>query len=699
MTDLIARAIVQAVDNFSGPMARMAASAAKFHDRVRRDMVHASHLTNSATLGLGSRALGLGAAMHSFWSKEYDWDRLIHQYKAISEVSEETFASMTARITEVSDKFGVSRIELLGAAKAWVEIGGKADAVIPILERVTETSKIMGVSIAEALTESRALLIAFGQDANNADNVLDMENFFLVASKSIKGGGHALLEAMKNAAPVAGALHLPKEETAAMLSTIIDANFQPGEAGRAVKTGIMRLAAPTKDQISEMRAAGVDVSKLFNFDFAKIKNGGALAEAMRGAGLPINGNVMSAINGVLGGLEGGGGIYQAQDALQEKLASLLGIKKGDARNRQILQKIIQQHMQRAVKGINTDELFKLQSQPLSFFTRVFGKEHGAKWLELLRNEAKYRERLNKIVSEKDGAIQRKSKIFFEGFAFEWDRLKVSIENFMGAVGSSGIRGDLASVFRSMSSGFNALQKMDPDVLKMGVYGAAGLSAAPLIAWLLKNPLAKVLAGGGIASLIFGADFGKLFDSPDRLDARGPLGESSTLMGPNAPMRQLLDATVGVFQETAGLANDLYREVAALFNLDTSDSLLLDGLRMLVSTLKDARGEIERMRELGLLKWLGDSNKESSGRSDWGLLDPLVNWGKGTWRGQGYRDEYNYVPASGLTPLHLLPLQVEGQAEVRVRIIPPDGWRALMEGGGAVRVPLKTGSSMPDVVAP
>ena len=92
---------------------------------------------------------------------------------------------------------------------------------------------------------------------------------------------------MKNAAPIAAKLHITKEELAALISVGVAEGFQPGEIGRGLKTVPMRLMAPSKDALAQMRAANIDMVKLYGLDLEKTRDTSPLERALAGSGLKI----------------------------------------------------------------------------------------------------------------------------------------------------------------------------------------------------------------------------------------------------------------------------------------------------------------------------------------------------------------------------------------------------------------------------
>lgn len=683
-----ARAVISATDNASGVFRSIGAAGEAAFRRLSQAggvvtnlrgnlsaMQHKLHSTQALSMAMPS-ALSVGSLGHN----QYEWDRATTQFKAISEVAPDTYRAIESEVLRVSNAFGINKLELLDAAKGWVEIGGKAEAVVPVLEGVAKSAKIAGVGIKETLVETRGLLMAFGMDTNNAENILDMENFFLVASKMVKGGGHALTEAMKNAAPVAGGMaHMTKERTAAWLSTMIDGNFAPGEAGNAIKTGLMRLYAPSKDTMLEMRAAGIDREKLFTTDAAKVKNWQSLAERMRAQGMNVSAGVEKVLKAELGGYDGKRSFNQVSDRLMKGLGSTLGLKKGDAQNRRLVQKMIDQHMANSFDQINEDELFKLRNAPKQAFIKIFGKEHGAKWWELVQNAVKARQREAEIEHQKVDAITRKSAIYFQGFAAEWDKVKTSWDNMLASTGGGQINKDLASLFRGVSSFFRDLHRTDPETVRALFYAGSAFASLPVAAVFLGSLAVvigaltspAILAVGAISAL--GVAFYAAYKNWEDLKA--------AFMGDKEARDRLMGR--GRYDK------DAERHSVFDFNMPKNH---------------DSMGWWERLTT----------------RNPRLVADPTGQGGVYTDEASSRYSLPRHVAGANSEPIRLLrdaapdqwggryaqqgPVEVtgtvSGRMESEIRIIAPEGFSAYVsrKSGGDVSGPLNTGKSMPDTGA-
>lgn len=531
MSVMQATAIISARDLASAVFARVAANARAASGRYASAtgaFAAASHKMHGALSIAMPAALGVGAFGHD----QVEWDRAVHQYRAISELAPDAFAKVERAIMSVSNATGVNKMELLEAAKGWQELGNSPESYIKNAEIAARTSRITGVSVAEQMKESSALLRAFGADLNDPKQFQHYEEVYLVASKGMKGGAHAFGEAMQSWAPVAAGLGLTFEQAAAFAQTL-GGQFDPSAIGNALKTGMMRLAAPVPKSKAMLQSMGIDPTSFGNFDESKLRNGGALVAALKGSGaFTVTPRVARMIQKELASADLSQGIDPVMERLNEKLVKGFGGKKVSAQDRKILQATLLNFFSSAMTGLDPKKFFETfapLSKNVAFMAQVFGKEHAAKFMDLLKQAAHYSENLERIMEHSPGALERKWSIFGDGFAFQWQRATAAVDNFMNSVGGSGIRGDMENTFKSIAELFTSMQSMNPETLRGLFYVFAGIAAlAPLgyvitgivsslklLAGIAASPIVLTIAGGYLLYEVW-QNWDKLTKSKDKI---------------------------------------------------------------------------------------------------------------------------------------------------------------------------------------
>lgn len=511
---LTATALITARDEASGVFRRVAQSAAAasgVYSKAAGSFAAASHkLNGTAALTM---AMPSALALSSFGHNQYEWDAAIHQYQAISEIDSGQLEEMKRRIVSLSDATGVSRMDLLAAAKGWQELGNSPETFIKNAEVAARTSRVTGITVSEQMKESSALMRAWGHSMKEADTFKHYEEVYLVASKGMKGGAEAFGEAMKSWAPVAAGLGLTFEQASAFAQSL-GGQFQAPEIGNALKTGMIRLAAPVPKAKAMLDAAGIDPTDIFSYDFDKAKDPEALIRALKGTGsFTITPAIENLIRKDLASFDLSEGLDPLSEKLNTHLVQALGGHKVSAMDRKILQASLLNFFSAAASDLDPEKFFKAfapLSKTVGFMSTVFGKEHAAKFMDLLKQLDHYRENLDNTINHAPGALERKWSIFSnENYALAFDRMREGWNNMMGGIGGSGITKDLIGVFDSMSNFFTQAQDWDPATLRGVFWGVAGIAAlAPagyilsgiassvqLISTLATNPITIVVAGG------------------------------------------------------------------------------------------------------------------------------------------------------------------------------------------------------------
>lgn len=528
MSFMQATAVITAIDRASGVFGRVATAARAASGRyssAASAFAAAGHKMHGA-LGLAAPT-GLGLGMFGF--DQYEYDKLVHQYRAIAELTPDAFQKVQDAITATSNSMGVNKTELLDAAKGWQELGNSPESFIKNVGIATKVSRIAGITVAEQMKETSAMMRAFGHSLDDAATYKHFEEVYQVASKGMKGGAHAYGEAMQAWAPVAAGLGMTFEQASAFAQTL-GGQFDPSAIGNALKTGFMRLVAPVPKSKAALQAQGIDPKDFGEFDDAKLRDSRALIGALKGTGaFSITPQIEKIIAQELATADLSQGIDPLTERLNERLAKAMGGKKMSAQDRKILAAALLNHMSAAMTSLEPKKFFEVfgpLATNVGFMAQVFGKEHAAKFMDLLKQGEHWLSNYDNIMNHSEGSVERRWGIFFEGFFASWDKFQASIDNFMNSVGGAGIKRDLAGLFETLASGFRSLQQTDPTILRTAFWGIAGLAALAPAGFALAGigQSLKLVAGAAdlVATVVVGKDLAK------NLGALGTLGKYAGL---------------------------------------------------------------------------------------------------------------------------------------------------------------------------
>ena len=710
MTTLSATAVITAVDKASAVFARVGANARAVSGRFASAASGLNAFKGAALANLGIPA-ALGVA--SFGHNEAEWDRAAHQYRAIAELTNEQFDKVRQGIVKTSNATGVGRMELLEAAKGWQELGNAPESFIANMEVAAKVSRITGISVAEQMKESSAILRAFGGNVKDPAQYKHFEEVFLVASKGMKGGAEAFGEAMKSWSPVAAGLGLSFEQASALAQTL-GGQFQAQEIGTALKTGFMRLAAPTPNAKAMLQAGGIDPADVFNYDTKKAGDAKALARGLKGTGsFTVTKDVESLIARDLKGADFSKGIDPVAEKLNKDLSHAFGGRghKMSAQDRKILQAAILNHFSAAATGLDPEKFFKVFApfaNNVAFMSKVFGKEHAAKYMDLLKQMEHYEENLRNITEHSPGAIERKSAIMFEGFSFELQRMQANWQNLLGTVGGSGIKADLTSMAQGLTGLFESAQQADPEKLQKIFWAISAFAAAPL--------LGTGAAGITALALAF-TDLSDAFRGELQLSL-GPNGEVMNSQGPSV-MTQNLTAMKDLFSEIGTSIAPITTAIKEMFNINPEGSLLIEGLRKIAEAInvvksfvaignlsaktEDAKAETLELKEKLAARpdyWASKAGAGDGGQTA-GSLPPVDRFSFGA-NMPLIRDTFPEAGMQGVTVTGQANVAVQGEvtgnimSQIRVLYEGPISGPSEVTGTAAVAGRLNPGSSNMDL---
>ncbi|MFZ4807466.1 MAG: phage tail tape measure protein [Hyphomicrobiaceae bacterium] len=653
MTTLTATAIISAVDRASAVFARVGAAARAQAGKFAAATAAVNRFGNAATLGLG--APGTLAAAFAMQG-EYEADKALRVMQSIGEITDEQRKMLEKSAFDNSIESAVKAIELIKGQQEFLASGLDADTAARMtatLGKVSRANAIMADQVAETgVNVANALSMPLGTVEEKVASLTKALEFMSVVPNLSTETFEGLRTSMKYAAPVAGVLGIKINELGAALGILADAGFKGEEGGTALRTVLTRALALTPKARQEIRAAGVDIDDIYKVNQKRLGDMTALKARLNQAGLGQGVN----LNKALGKLDPSKfkSVYDYQDALQSRLMGALGIKKGDAESRGILQKAISSHVMASTDGFDIETYFQGISKlgPIAM-KEMFGLQRVSQALKL-------REEINKIVTLptgeriskfqrlaaeierlSPGAIDRRFIPVSQGFSYFIDRTMRSVESLRNSVFNSGVGSDVTGFFESLARTVERLRNSDPTALKAATYGLAGLAAlgpAALVLGGIASALGKIggvlgskaflglAAGGGIAALLFGDGIKDLFTSQDVL-GRGGVDLPGQFLGEGSPILATVARLKGLFDEISGLLGDILAKIgsvatefASLFNIDVSNTTLLTGLQAVNTVLEQAAKNVEAIR--GFFK--GEAPKVEAPSGDW-FKDMFQSW--------------------------------------------------------------------------
>ena len=185
--------------------------------------------------------LGLGAvAFHTASS----FDDSMRKVKAISQATGEEFKQMTDLARELGRSTRFSASEAAEGMQYLAMAGFSTSEVMESIDDMLSLAAAGAIDLGIAADIASNVLTGFNLQASEAGRVADV---LAKASASSNTDIIQLGQAMSYVAPLASAMGISMEETAAIIGKMSDAGVQGSRAGTALRGALTRLADPTSE--------------------------------------------------------------------------------------------------------------------------------------------------------------------------------------------------------------------------------------------------------------------------------------------------------------------------------------------------------------------------------------------------------------------------------------------------------------------
>lgn len=163
------------------------------------------------------------------------------------------------KLNEVALQLGAdtafSASEVASAMENLASAGFTTNEIIAAIPGNLDLAAASGTDLATATDIAASILRGFQLDASEAGRVADV---LAEAANRTNAGVEDMGEAMKYIAPVANAMGLSLEETAAAVGILSDAGIKGSQAGTTLRGALTRLTKPTKQMQEVMNQLGLE---------------------------------------------------------------------------------------------------------------------------------------------------------------------------------------------------------------------------------------------------------------------------------------------------------------------------------------------------------------------------------------------------------------------------------------------------------
>lgn len=183
-----------------------------------------------------------------------DFEEQMSRVKAISGATGSSFDQLKQQAIDLGAKTAFSAKESAAGMENLASAGFDANEIMEAMPGLLDLAAVSGGDVALASENAAAALRGFGLDAGQAGHVADV---FARAAADTNAEVDDMGDAMKYIAPVANAMGISLEESAAAIGIMSDAGIKGSQAGTSLRGALSRLAKPTDPMIAKMEELGL----------------------------------------------------------------------------------------------------------------------------------------------------------------------------------------------------------------------------------------------------------------------------------------------------------------------------------------------------------------------------------------------------------------------------------------------------------
>ncbi|NFO89304.1 phage tail tape measure protein [Clostridium botulinum] len=203
----------------------------------------------AGTVALGG--LGIGSSIKTF----SQFEQGLSNVKAVTQATDTEMKVLKDTAKSLGASTAWSAVEVTQAEELLGQAGFNVKETTSALPGLLSLASAGSLDLATATDIASGTLRAFNIDAAQTSHVADVLALSAAATNSDVTD---LGETMKYAAPVAQALGISFEDTAAASGLLSNANIKGSQAGTILRQTMARLASPTKEAAKVMKAYGIN---------------------------------------------------------------------------------------------------------------------------------------------------------------------------------------------------------------------------------------------------------------------------------------------------------------------------------------------------------------------------------------------------------------------------------------------------------
>lgn len=236
---------------FSTKLAKAQKQVDGFSEKIKSYGGAFEDLGKGLTLGITTPIVGLGVAAGK---TGMDFEAGMSRVQAISGATKDELGKLSEQALKLGADTVFSASESAAGMENLASAGFNANEIMSAMPGLLDLAAVSGGDVAASSDVAASALRGFGLEAGEAGHVADV---FAKAAADTNAETADMGEAMKYIAPVAHAMGLSLEETAAAVGIMSDAGVKGGQAGTTLRGALSRLAKPTKTMKEAMSDLGI----------------------------------------------------------------------------------------------------------------------------------------------------------------------------------------------------------------------------------------------------------------------------------------------------------------------------------------------------------------------------------------------------------------------------------------------------------
>lgn len=225
---------------------------------VRKGLQKLNSIGSTALKGIGIATAAATAALTAFGVSAIktgsEFSAQMSRVQAVAGATGDELKKLNQLAIKLGAETSFSASEAAAGMENLASAGFSVSDIMSAMPGLLDLAAVSGGNVAAASEVAASALNAFGLEATEAGHVA---NVFARAAADTNAEAMDMGEAMKYVAPVAKAMGLSLEETAASIGIMSDAGIKGGQAGTALRGALSRLAKPTKVMKETMDELGL----------------------------------------------------------------------------------------------------------------------------------------------------------------------------------------------------------------------------------------------------------------------------------------------------------------------------------------------------------------------------------------------------------------------------------------------------------